>query len=231
MKTLPLASILLISLLPASKAAVTTIRDFTFNPADWSFQIIHEVGAVSYESAQVATGGNPGEFQTIKCNITGAGQVQVLATYTVDGFDPSILGPIDSIDYSYDRRNFPEAAYRDVNDRLAIIQDGAVYFRSMGNIATDTTDWEHKSVADLRAPDFDEWGAATGSPDFSSSGGPIQFGYIRGSATNNQDSNTRRTMSGTDNWTLTIHYAAVPEPTILGLIAASLALLPFVRRR
>ena len=64
--------------------------------------------------------------------------MQVLATYTGAGFNPSILGPIDSIDYSYDRQNFPEAAFREVNDRLAILQDGKVYFRSMGNVATDT---------------------------------------------------------------------------------------------
>jgi len=229
MKTLPIVSLFLISLLPASKAAVMGISDSTFAPADWSFQVIDPPSSATYETAQVLSGGNPDAYQTIKCIFTEATRARVLAIYSVVNFNPSLFGAINSIDYSYDRRNFPQVSqYRDVNDMLAIVQGGKIYSHGMGNIATSTTYWEHKSITGLQATDFVEWDAANpGNPDFSSSGGLIQFGYIRGSGTNN--SGYRYTKSGTDNWNLTIDYAAVPEPAVAGLLAFGLVL--FGRRR
>lgn len=232
MKTSPcptlVLALLLAPVLPVP-AAVLTIDDATFAAADWSFQIVSQGGVSSYTAGQVATGGNPGSYQFIRCNFTATAWLHVFAAYTANSYTPSVLGAIDSIDYSEDRRNFPEvAAFRDVNDSFALTQGGKLYVHAFSNIATATTFWENQTATGLQAADFDEWGAATGSPDFSASGGPIQFGYLRGSSTNNP-SGDRHTESGTDNWSVTIHYSAIPEPAVAGLLSVSLMLL--VRRR
>ena len=99
-------------------------------------------------------------------------------------YDPSTQGPIGSIDYAERaKRIFGSPLGQSAG--IAIRQNGMVFVAQVGTTPEDA--FTRKEAKALKANGFGvltEGGFPGGaSPDFSASGGPIEFGFVRGNST------------------------------------------------
>jgi hypothetical protein len=109
-------------------------------------------------------------------------------------------GPIGTLDYDEDALLFAPAGDGQLTG-LAIRQGDVVYVHPVG--VTPDVVWTHKSKAGITAADLYELNDAgqlfTSHPDFSATGAPIQFGFLR--ANSNGNGGGAYTLSGAiDNW-------------------------------
>ena len=198
---------------PIASAGTVTISDGTFEDGDWSARSdASDVGATS--GSRVPIGGNSGSYR----EITNSGFIPGIVFADTIGwhffenetYDPR-LGAILSIDYSEDalRSQAPHQF-----GRFALRQDG-ILFRSKQEypIDSDPNLWMAHSLSDLGANDFEALfnGAflPNGTPDFSTAGSPITFGFYRRSTSGRGSFNSR---AGIDNWTITLTTESIPEP-------------------
>jgi hypothetical protein len=159
-----------------------TFVDGTFNPSDWSITLAYNAPNVLYSitNATPATGGNPGAHR--ETNQTGGwggtgGEVVVSHLNVLAVHDPSIE-PIYAVDWSWDiaTLNGPgagnQAAYH-----LALYQAGT-HYRSENADFNPSASWASYSEFDVPSTGFTRIvGPGPIHPDFTSSGGLIQFGY------------------------------------------------------
>src|SRR5678815_2182300 len=87
-----------------------------------------------------------------------------------------------------------------------LIQGGVYYFGA--DITFPSTAWQSVQLTGLTAGDFSSVSAT--HPDFSTSGGPMQFGFAR-SNSNNPGNPTIQTHHGIDNWMFTLHTQSAPS--------------------
>lgn len=187
---------LLVTIAGLAQAAPVVFQDGTFADADWtslaiSFEVTSRTslpgGDVS--ATQQPSGGNLGSFRSVQHIVPAAPSPTTFgATWSVhfhvgSVYDPSTQGAIASID-------FDEDAQRLVGSNLgqstgvAVRQGGRVFVHQVG--ATPESAWTHKQGRGIVASAFgemDSGGGGTGKPDFSSTGGPIEFGFVRGNST------------------------------------------------
>jgi hypothetical protein len=165
--------------------------------------------------ASEPTGGNPTGYRRMTHTLTAQTAPDFTSIFVehaftnVDGvvyeYDPRVDGAITSLDYAEDRIVAQFATY----GTLFVRQSGIVYVLT-GSIDPGTaqftnTTWERFTVTGLTANSFQ---AAPGfapatppRPDFSATGAPLQFGFVRGTS-------ARFPITvghGIDNWRLTIH--------------------------
>jgi hypothetical protein len=180
------------------------LSDGDFNPADWSHLLARDAAAGSATPTLVPTGGNPGAFRQIQ--IIGGANVLSFSAYGTT-YDPSTQGPITSLDYSEDHRLiFCSFSCGGQLTGPAIRQGGAIYINQLD--FTNSTSWKAAARSGLTATSFFlQVPAGTTTiapnfsmrPDFSSSGGPIEFGFFR------QTTGSGERVAGIDNWSFTIH--------------------------
>jgi hypothetical protein len=95
---------------------------------------------------------------------------------------------------------------------LVLRQNGIIYYANfpipgIGLIQSNQSSWTHQSFTSLRAEDFGRPNTLGGPytpdihPDFSSGGGPIEFGFYRADTT---PSFSYSIIAGIDNWSVTI---------------------------
>ena len=99
-------------------------------------------------------------------------------------YDPSVQGPIGSIDYAEDaKRIFGSSLGQSAG--IAIRQNGTVFVAQVGTTPDDV--FTRKEGKALKASGFGVLTAGGfpggASPDFSAAGGPIEFGFVRGNST------------------------------------------------
>lgn len=212
-------TLLLLLLAATAHAAPVTFRDETFADADWTSQAFSfEVSSVtplaggSVTASQQPTGGNPGAFRTITHTVPAAPSPTTFgATWSVHFrlgavWDPSTQGPLATIDFEEDARlvSGPAAGQ---STGLAIRQGGQVWVAQVGT--TPGAAWSHKQGRGIRASGVGPLGPggfpATGpSPDFSASGGPIEFGFTRGNSTGAGGGSYAIT-AAIDNWKVRVN--------------------------
>lgn len=220
-KVAPLAVTLITfgSLAGGAKAAVV-ISDQTFNDVDWSTTVTLTIGSgPTHTEQQVATGGNPGSYREYTHDFSGgSGTIFVFHGYTGQTYTPSIQGAILSLDYSEDSIS-PDNHL--IGARTALLQDGVVYsYAGSSGMDFDSDSWITQAIPGIVASNYIE-----GTPDFTSAGSEITFGFLRGNSTGTNNAFT----AGIDNWSYTINN--VPEPSsalLLGFAALGFASL---RRR
>lgn len=207
-----------------SSAMAITFFDGIFNNPDWSLTHITNASGVgsSQVGFQVLTGGNPNEYRRIRNQLVvgsaGNGASTGIHLNNTAFYNPS-AGAITSINYSEDSINFvPTQPGNGQGSGLAIFQSGRYYIQRTPTLvmpgATFST-WQPNPAPGLVASDLWEislTGILTSSsnPDFSTSGGVMQFGFWRGNSAN-QNINTE---CGIDNWSVTL----VPSPGSLALV-------------
>lgn len=191
-----------------------------FLDTDWTYTILsinHPLPAGSIQ--HVATGGNPDDHAAItstSCSVVNPDGCHVvdIGIYSVAVYDPSVSGPIGSIEYQEDQACFSVDGC--VGDGTAwspaIEQSGKFYIIPGMVTSVQTTNWVTQSLTNLTATAFEEIflsGSSltipTSHPDFGSPGAPpLRFGYARA------NSRSSGRTSRIDNWTLKVFPAPVP---------------------
>ncbi|MCI0695380.1 Ig-like domain-containing protein [candidate division KSB1 bacterium] len=200
----------------SSLSGQTVISDSTYNPADWSVQIVTAFGASETHQQQL-TGGNPGAFRymehilPVPPGVNDLTRVEVTHIYNGDAYLP--FDAIDHIDYAEDIRLLNlqwDQAF--IVSYPAIRQSGKFFRATQRLIVIADTLWMSGSLAGLKANDFIALDGSGDKPDFSDRGGFSFFGFwrisTRGATLPPIPPNQNLVYQhGSDNFTVTIHKA------------------------
>jgi len=223
----------------ASSAQAVTFLDGVFNNTDWTLTTITNAGGAgsTMNAFQVPTGGNPNQYRNnqLSLAINGSNSGVFGVNMNVNAFYNPASGAIAVINYSEDSKNFSNQAGNGQLTGCAIIQGGRIYLQRNPLLVmpySGFSNWQPNTASSLVAANFYELNNAgvlfSGSnPDFSTSGGVMQFGYYRANSSGNQTSGTFNSECGIDNWSVNI--VTVPTPGSLAL--AGLGGLLTTRRR
>lgn len=178
------------------------------------------------------------------------------ARYTVESaasFDPSVSGPLQSIDWSLEIRD-PDGGDSTALLFPSLFQDGKIYvYKGTGIVGGDRTDsfrpaensaYVAASLSGAVASDFDEFDETStpaglplaagefvspeANPDFSAAGSEIIFGYMAISATGNGSNDVRDAEVRNSE----IEVTFIPEPASLALLGlGGLTMLAGRKRR
>jgi hypothetical protein len=202
------------------------VEDDEFLPGDWT--VTAEVtGGASYTVTRQLSGGfGSPAFRHMSHRIppveSGLATIAVTHIYTAVTYDPSVQGAITLLNYREAGiiLSFPWAEAFSTT-RPVVMQDGTVYStpQFVRFIAENSShDWETKYLIGLTADDFSPLGGPeTEHPDFSTSGEPIQFGFIR---LNSRSSTLPPVPSdqdlvidqGVDDWQVTLYSEEIDPP-------------------
>jgi hypothetical protein len=217
-------------------AGTVSFSDTTFDNLDWTvIKFIDTTpGAIgSFTVGQAGTGGNPGSYRRIEEWGVGG---EVTLAHLRDGavYNPATQGAITSLDFSFDL-NAPDASLAKPPDPLdfdiLLFQDGN-YFTRHSLVGGLTTAWETTSRLGMADTSFEK-APGPGTPDFSSAGSPIKFGFLTNTH-NIAACDAPCNVGGIDNWSVTVHFADAsdaPEPGCPQLILSGLALLAVRARK
>lgn len=216
------------------KAATIVLSDGDFSNADYATQTAGSVTVnnnFSTAGTSVPVGGNPGAFRQISNFAQNFGNdLEIVYGWhfnTAQPYDPAD-GEILSVDYSEDSLFISGGTHR---GHLAVRQDG-VLFRSKPSFTTgvSNTSFTNNQLNGLTAGDFEGFFNGTffptAIPDFTASGSPLEFGFIRFSSSRDGVGDS----SGIDNWKVTLT-TVVPEPLSASLLFSSLLIASCQRRR
>lgn len=217
--------------------AVTVIQDGTFDLANqWSEYgpLILPQGAPAAQvvSSQLSGDGKPADYLRfgVAHPTVPAGQgseawaILINDTQAYDPADPA-LGPVVSIDFSFDVRRPPgEALNRVVT--LAVQQGGFRWAATNRRllIGDNEADWTTREIPDLRESDFivpvEAPPGQPVMPDFSVSGAPLTFGIQTGISCPPRSDCTQTFLKSVhiDNWRVTIN--PTPGPGTFEIVAA-----------
>lgn len=231
MKTLlclaALLALVFMTMAGAARAQGTvTFQDGTFNNADWtvSVEVLNLGGSVT--ATQIATGGAPGAFRRITNSMNSA--LGFGFSNTVYGahfragavYDPATTGAVLSIAYSEDsQRNSSVGGVQACG--LALRQNGTIYYGPLFLTPTTVGVWATNTQATLVAAQFDAIAPGLQTPDFSPTGAPIEFGFVRGNSTSVGGSGGQ-TIGGIDDWSVIVTHEApvATHPSTWGKVKA-----------
>lgn len=227
-------AVLAFAMFSQSVSGVTiNLMDTTFNDADWTSTVRQDTTAGgTFSAGQILLGGNPGSaYRSEHQYFVGGYSIQHIGSLS---YNPSSQGAIQSLDIAYDYTQLPPSANAPITGGhrhgMALAQNGTVFFQNFAGPLSSVRAWQTISNTGLTAADFIS--DSITMPDFSTSGGQINFGFFTG---NTGVGNVLHiTASGTDNYRVTIRSAApseVPEPMIMGMLLVGLIGLGMLRRK
>ena len=232
-------------------ANAVTYFDDVFLDSNWSqVQLLGQLPfGGSSTAGQEPSGGNANEYREIENIIPANREVWAYSFNDTAIYDPALC-PINWIDYQEDS-NILSAYYNNsgTNYGRAQVRGGIAlrqkdsntstvrlyhYDKQYTNIPFNISDhgvWKSKSLNGLQEQDFSEWNNLTSHPDFSASGEPIQFGFVRVNTAIGGGAFT--TVSGIDNWEVNV-ITDCPEPSamvLMGLAMSALSVVGYRRPR
>jgi hypothetical protein len=221
-------------------AAAVTVSDSTFVNTDWTITSFSSFNGGTSSAAQVASGGNPGPYRNVTDTLNNGGVPSVVlgvSIYSPFTYNPAVSGAISAVDYSEDAACISGCFGSGQSTGPALLQGGVIYVLGSSSVITGPgAAFVNHSLSGLTAADFGGV-SLTGStfvdnsvhPNFSASGAPIQFGFLRANGTG--PGGIGYTLAaGIDNWQVTITSAALPPSgitTIPTLGTAEMVLLAF----
>ena len=144
-----------------------------------------------------ATGGNPDGFRRMVHTLTtntapDFSTLLVQHRYTGATYDPSTQGAIVSIDFSQDQQSVGA-----VYGSFLIVQNGVAYEAVFPNGSVFEGPWHRVALNALQPANF----SPAPGPDFSATGGPMVFGFVRGNTARFAPATTTHDV---DNWRVLI---------------------------
>lgn len=226
----------LLTLALAANVSLATAASFSFGDnfdpeATWTHTVISDDsgGNATHSYSNPLSGGNPIGFQQTKLqNSVGTSQQSVAHLLSGAQWDPSTQGAIQSVTISFDYMRLQAAG---ASQFTALLRQGGNYFRPV-TFANGTTSWQSVSTGTVADVFFCGYFGCSGDPDFSASGGLIEFGYAtyQNNYFTSPASLPVEVSVGVDNYNLTL-VSDAPEPMSFLLIGAGLGVLGMVRRR
>ena len=224
--------VLATSSMVAGGSSAEGFSDGDFDDADWSVSTITFGNGGVSSGDRMPSGGSPNAYRQVTINVSAApSPAEFSAVWSIPlrsgaVYDPSTQGAIVSIDYSEDARLFSGSAPAGQTVAPALRQ-GADFYIPAGMTVPETS-WTAKPFSSLTESDFfliqDDLIDADQHPDFSATGGPIEFGFGRGNSTAIGGAGFS-TVTGIDDWLITIHPAqGVPLADFRGLMFLVLGL-------
>jgi hypothetical protein len=235
-----------LALAAVGNAAAVSISysDETFHNADWSMQVLFEnYISQSFSAGQEPTGGMPDEFrrnhmfgsETTNNGGIGPAGATIGHFWNDASWNPSTQGEVDGILFradgvAFDDRPAGQTVPTGVIVAMGFVlrQAGVVYVRNPStNVSGPNSVWQELSFNATAATAFTRFDEQPGHPDFSTSGGPIDFGYYTRAgafvpAMNND--------FGFDNFEITIS-TPVPEPSSAVLLVMGAILVRYLIAR
>lgn len=234
--------IVALALLAALPARAIGFIDTTLDPASYTPLVLHTDPSVTVTVGTTAAG-NPGAgLQIAYTNAGGVVNMNSLLGFMRTGFtwDPAVQGALGEVSFANDRYIDGGDAFINLNlvafSRALVVQGGQVYVAPFVDSVQLRQAW-YTSSALLQADDFVALDFATGAtdaarhPDFSASGGVLQFGFAsRLQLDSNGSPYALNAVFRYDNLTLDLAAAPVPEPATALLLLAGVATLLGARR-
>ena len=181
----------------------TIFEDETFDPADWEvISVLSEGDGGSTTATQRTTGGNPGAYREIADTVnpapSGPSSISNFHHRLSATYDPSVRGPITCVNYSEDAVMID--GFGQGQGAAPALRQGGLVYRGPYFITPDF-EWTTHAYPGLTAEDFYLQWNPNQHPDFSTSGGPIELGFVR---SNSSRSGGYTVTGGIDNWSFTI---------------------------
>lgn len=187
------------------------IRDGDFDPGHWDVTVVRLFDGTR-TSATVQTGGNPGAYLQARhrsavppSNPPATVGLDVGYFNTRYPYDPAVMGRLTSLDIGLDgiMLNNEPSLFED--SYFAVRQDGVVYFLNSGFNGFSSPNWTPIAYSNLVENQFGVYYNDDLTPDFSASGSPIEFGFVRLSTTSIYNSDRPLDQQfGFDNFHVTI---------------------------
>lgn len=229
----------LVTLISGAANASVTFHDGTFAPSSWSSTVVTDAngGGSSINQYQSLAGGNTNEYMRVEITLVASapgGSVLSLNKHNSAFYDPSNQGLITSIHYSEDSKNFMPGVAGNIQGTGLLIEQGGKTFIQRNPVlvmpSPGFSDWATNSAPGLIASDLWEITnagvlIASSNPDFSATGGQMQFGFWRGASSGNFVGTDFRD-AGIDNW----HVEIIPTPGSASLLLTA-GLIGAKRRR
>lgn len=214
-RMLPLTLAALLAAAPVAAQSVQTFSDTDFANPDWTLTIAGINGGGTVSAFQVASGGVTGSFRRVENTMNSAigtglsNTVYGFHFFTAATFNPSVSGAILSLDLSLatERISSGQQAYG-----LVVRQGGVAYLGPVFLNPAAFNTWATTSQPGLTATSFDAVAPGVQNPNFTVTGGPIEFGFLSGNSTS-VGGGGGTTVGGADNWTVTVHYDAATAAT------------------
>jgi hypothetical protein len=176
------------------------LADGDFSDSDWLVDVL-TTGEGEVNSVQTVTsGGNPGLYREMDISLGASPQDAAVAVqiYVLDTWNPQTQGPIYSIDLAFDFISLNGAP---TEIGFIVEQDGVYYAHTVSETASNTT-WESFASLATESDFLVPFGTAT--PDFSSEGGEIFFGFATGQFGLQAQGHTSF-IHGIDNWSVHVN--------------------------
>lgn len=203
-------------------------QTFSYSNADFingTWSIVAETGAGGSTggASQATNGGNPGNYLSVVNHSNNEG-ISTFTFFPASVFHPSTQGAITSVDLSFDAIMLGS----DGQGFSAALRQGGVNYLIIPENTSYPASWTNASWLGVTASNFGTWADNSAHPDFSTSGGPIEFGF----SNSNGAFGFRTTSSGYDNFSVAVSFTAIPEPaTYAALLGAGAVGFAAWRRR
>ena len=189
---------------PSAGQTPVSFADNDFGSGWMSMEVRCDGSFCSFSAERPSSGGNPGAFR----QVTESFDELIIVSHWNDRFtyDPRTEGAISALDYSFDLLRV--TALGTANWPL-LVQDGNHYITGTSESNINDSNWTNHARSGLDPSAFVRiFGPGPARPDFSPSGAPLSFGYA---TSNTSTGPTLTTVSGIDNWSVTIIPLGVPS--------------------
>lgn len=229
-------------------AAATTLTVSDMQAADWTQTVLRHDGPGVVGFSVQGRAADPGNsFWLTRSDIPastrpGSASDVVANVYRAASWNPVTDGAIDRFDFGLDAQRIASTfASGFAGFVRPVVEQGGVIFSVASSSLTLESLTQFSPLA-WHFEDTDNWVplSGVGRPDFSSSGGRLQFGYrfdLGGICTGAAGCFASSTSAGIDNFSVTITPQAVtpggtvPEPAGAGLLLVAAAAAGLARRR
>lgn len=203
-------------------SANVTYSDGTFSLSGsnaWAVETLGQGGA----SASQSVSGNPGTAREVDLT-TGTNSGDTIWAFsrfgstTATRYEPANQGAILSLSWSIDAR-FTSGFGGDGQALQLALKQGQLIYVADYHVTGSSGQWNTFGAAGLGANDFARLDGQAGTPNFTTSGAPIRFGFVNGNSTTG---GTYSTAALYDNWSVTVTNAPAPGACLVlgaGLLA------------